>query len=518
MSNQAIRNSDSSYYVEDLGADYQNDSLLRWDDKGHVVDNSLAFVDDAGELTVPTISTGALSVSGTVEADILCAQVEVKTDLINEKTPGAGVTIDSVLVKDNVVTANRLNATTEVRTNSIINNGGGSVNVEGVLDVDKAGQNHICKIGTETNKNTTMHLQCKRDILIFYESDTDGATPNDDVFIISTRDANKSAVCMRLDTNNDFCLGTSSETGSGINGDIIFKTGGTFSATPTGTPPIGSGATTGLTIDGATAKTTSNVGLNIGSNHATEISPTKVNVRGTNASQTAGPHVSYYTDSDDRPLLQVLPYTHDNINISFDAYLNLGGGWTSSHPQSYQIYKSSSVFCIRRGTTAGAGNLVAWQPTFEIGATTCTLHNNDLNIPNGGLKVQSGTGILDYIQNKSTVSYFLIASAGSWATLGNIDFYYSRMGPHIFIGSAVGTNGAITSGSFLTSGATRILPVGYRPTIDTDFSIFVWDNGTYVSGMLTITLNGEIRIYANPSGGGFTTSAGFKPFNVNFTI
>ena len=88
MSNQVARNSTSSYYVEDNHL-FVDNSLTRWDNDAQLLDNSLAIIDDAGLLTVPSID-----VSGSIDADILCAQTELQTDIINEKTPDAGVLID----------------------------------------------------------------------------------------------------------------------------------------------------------------------------------------------------------------------------------------------------------------------------------------------------------------------------------------------------------------------------------------------------------------------------------------
>lgn len=520
MSNQVSRNSRSNYFVQD-NHQFLDDSLTRWNNSSERLENSLAIINDAGDLSVPTITTDEISVNGTIDADILCALIEVQTDLINEKTLDNGIVIDGVLIKDNDVEAD------EVRTDMILEKTvDAGVTLENKMNIRQQGNDLEIKLGNSISPNPTqdIHYQMvsKRDIDFHMMADVDGVAVNDDPNFWMWRDANtrmmKTCIC---GSSNDAKIVVG---GDGTNPNLQIITGANYTApTDPGSGLISSPAISNddptMTLDSNKNVYIPNGGLDIGSDAAsTIISPTLVNIRGTNASQTAGPHVSYYTDSDDRPLLQVLPYTHDNINISFDAYLNLGGGWTSSHTQSYQIYKSSSVFCVRRATTGGAGSLIAWEPTLEIGATTTTLRNDDLDIIDGGLTVNNGTGKLDYIQNKSTVSFTLAASTGSWATVGAIDFYYTRIGNVITLGGAIGTNAAITTGAFLTSGTTRIYPVGYRPTVDMYFPINTRNNTAYTWGMLHITINGEVRIYSGPNLDPFTTTAGYRAFSITFDV
>ena len=45
----------------------------------------------------------------------------------------------------------------------------------------------------------------------------------------------------------------------------------------------------------------------------------KLAIEGSDSNFGAGPHVQFTTTGDDHPLMQILPYAHDNVSISFDA-------------------------------------------------------------------------------------------------------------------------------------------------------------------------------------------------------
>jgi hypothetical protein len=106
------------------------------------------------------------------------------------------------------------------------------------------------------------------------------------------------------------------------------------------------------------------------------ISFAKVAVAGPSASKD-GPHLQFTNTGDKYPLFQVLPWTHDNIALNFDAYYD-GTGWKSSVDSatasgvfSMQKYKSMLQFLFAPTPGAGKGSTVAWQTALTIDKDGC---------------------------------------------------------------------------------------------------------------------------------------------------
>ena len=97
----------------------------------------------------------------------------------------------------------------------------------------------------------------------------------------------------------------------------------------------------------------------------------KLAIEGSDSNFGAGPHVQFTTTSDDHPLMQILPYAHDNVSISFDAYHN-GTNWISSDAGSnFQIYKLSDSlnFYYKSGVAAGS-TAAPWSSGAYLSATS----------------------------------------------------------------------------------------------------------------------------------------------------
>lgn len=102
--------------------------------------------------------------------------------------------------------------------------------------------------------------------------------------------------------------------------------------------------------------------LGIGTNAPTA----RLTLKGTDSTYAGGPHMETYTTADSFPQLQILPYTHDNVNISFDAYWD-GSAWKSSDAGSnFQFRKSADVLGIWGDTGITAGNTLTWDQLFSI--------------------------------------------------------------------------------------------------------------------------------------------------------
>ena len=97
----------------------------------------------------------------------------------------------------------------------------------------------------------------------------------------------------------------------------------------------------------------------------------KLAIEGSDSNFGAGPHVQFTTTADDHPVMQILPYSHDNVSISFDAYHN-GTNWISSDAGSnFQIYKLNDAlnFYYKSGVAAGS-TAAPWSSGAYLSATS----------------------------------------------------------------------------------------------------------------------------------------------------
>ncbi len=88
-------------------------------------------------------------------------------------------------------------------------------------------------------------------------------------------------------------------------------------------------------------------------------------VNGTDNSMS-GPHMNFTTTADTHPVLQVLPYQHNNVNVSFDAYWN-GTNWISSTASgNFQINKSANQFVIYHCSNVASNATLAWSNAVAV--------------------------------------------------------------------------------------------------------------------------------------------------------
>lgn len=114
----------------------------------------------------------------------------------------------------------------------------------------------------------------------------------------------------------------------------------------------------------------------------------KLAIEGTDES-SAGPHLQFTTATDNYPLLQILPWGHDNISLAFDSYYD--GVWKSSDAgSSFRIAKTGDELLFDYDTAA-AGAAIVWNTGCKLDASgdftvtgvvkgsTCTLQAHDSN-------------------------------------------------------------------------------------------------------------------------------------------
>ena len=172
----------------------------------------------------------------------------------------------------------------------------------------------------------------------------------------------------------------------------------------------------------------------------------KLAIEGSDSNFGAGPHVQFTTTGDDHPLMQILPYAHDNVSISFDAYHN-GTNWISSDAGSnFQIYKLSDSlnFYYKSGVAAGStaapwssgAYLSATSGYWGIGTGLAMNANTDITFTDGTwsgektAKIQAHSGHIYYqrdshiFRNASGTNILQVGTGGVIATT-NITAYGS---------------------------------------------------------------------------------------------
>lgn len=169
--------------------------------------------------------------------------------------------------------------------------------------------------------------------------------------------------------------------------------------------------TTGSSQTGAITLTTpQNIGTasNVQFN-AQQIGPTqtlaytpKIAVTGVDSNASTGPSATYTTALDQYPEFQILPFTHSNVSLNFDAF-NDGAGWKSSNAVSnWQILKNNQGLVFNFASSVAQGGSVSWtnslssdasaggrwtfsSPLFANGSVTINGGNSALSVGNAAL-------------------------------------------------------------------------------------------------------------------------------------
>ncbi len=83
-------------------------------------------------------------------------------------------------------------------------------------------------------------------------------------------------------------------------------------------------------------------------------------------SSVNGPHMSFNIDSDNNPLLHILPYSHDNINLAFDSYWEVGGWRSSDAGSNFLLRKAGDNLEIMGSGGNTPGNLITFDSLFKV--------------------------------------------------------------------------------------------------------------------------------------------------------
>lgn len=190
------------------------------------------------------------------------------------------------------------------------------------------------------------------------------------------------------------------------------------------------GATNGCVIVSKITDNGTGVGINSTAIPQGGIGLAKLAIDGVAGS--SGPHVQFTTTSDDYPLLQILPFTHDNVSLNFDAYFD-GTNWKigdASPGSGFSIYKATDRLNFNYATGNQASTI-----TWTTGMNLNTSGNVGINKTNQTFRLDVA-GDVNVDQNSA---YFL------GGTGNRVLWYNSTATNNIFVGVGAGT--AITTGT-----------------------------------------------------------------------
>lgn len=154
-----------------------------------------------------------------------------------------------------------------------------------------------------------------------------------------------------------------------------------------------------------------NVGIGTTTIPRNGIGAAKFAVHGTNGSMS-GPHMQFTTSADNYPLVQVLPWLHDNNFMMFDSYWD-GSNWKSSTSGggNFMIAKSSGFLQFnyanvntQGGTISGFNPGILMNTTGNVGIGTSTF---DATNPEKLLVDAGATTSYNAIAAKGTINNYL---------------------------------------------------------------------------------------------------------------
>jgi hypothetical protein len=143
----------------------------------------------------------------------------------------------------------------------------------------------------------------------------------------------------------------------------------------------------------------------------------KLTLLGTASNYAAGPNVEFLTASDAYPLMQILPYAHDNIDISFDAFWD-GSNWKSCNAAgSFQIEKRTSNGGLNfRFAKVAVNSNITWVTAINIDPAGLVGIKQAVPLTNLDVRGSVSVGVVATSANPYTclaTDYIVLCTSGS---------------------------------------------------------------------------------------------------------
>lgn len=255
-------------------------------------------------------------------------------------------------------------------------------------------------------------------------------------------------------TGNDFVIGNATS-----NKALKFFTGGTLTANER------------MRING-----NGNVGIGLAAIPKAAVGAAKFAIEGTNSSVN-GPHVQFTTAADNYPLMQIMPWNHDNVYQTYDAYYD-GTAWKSSTSSggNFVMGKEAGKFLWYYANVNSQGSAIAWSPGVAlnnsgkvgIGTSTFDATNPEKLLVDAGIttsfNVISGKGTINnYLQlniqnrsNGSSASSDVVATADN----GNETVNFVDMGINSSTYTSTGILGGVNNAYLYATGNDFVIGNG----------------------------------------------------------
>lgn len=218
----------------------------------------------------------------------------------------------------------------------------------------------------------------------------------------------------------------------------------------------------------------------------------KLAIDGADGDYVNGPLVQFTTsDEDNYPLLQVVPYEHDDIAINFDVY-NESGTLKSSYPGSnFQILKNADELKITYDSGIAFGSAVTMNDGLILGASGFITIPGTVSV-GGDIENTLLQNTLDgYTTSAQGADGYIAFFTGDGAIAGDNDLFYNR-----------------ANGNLALGGGGRLLLPQINDTNNPTLAFGDGDTGLYESSddNLSVIAGGVEGILVTATGDGYVTS------------
>jgi hypothetical protein len=220
-------------------------------------------------------------------------------------------------------------------------------------------------------------------------------------------------------------------------------------------------------------------------------------LEGTDTSAADGPHIQITTDADDYPLFQMLNVTHDDISMSFDAYLETATWKSSDAGSNFHIHKLNDKLKFRYDSGVAQGGTVGWNEGFQLDAS------GNFQIGDGDFSATLDVIGTTELNGDVTIDGDLVVTAADVSITATNDITLDNQNATGGINNVLGTNTSATSFNIKNNSLTNLLTVdgGGDLAVDTD-TLYV-DASTDSVGInrvptdsYSLDVSGDVRLKA----------------------
>jgi hypothetical protein len=176
-------------------------------------------------------------------------------------------------------------------------------------------------------------------------------------------------------------------------------------------------------------------------------------LEGADTSASDGPHIQITTDADDYPLFQMLNVTHDDISMSFDAYLETATWKSSDIGSNFHIHKLNDRLKFRYDSGVAQGGTVGWNEGFQLDAS------GNFQIGDGNFSATLDVVGTAEINGDTTIDGDLVVTAADVSITATNDITFDNQNANGGINNVLGTDTSATSFNVKNNSLANLLTV-----------------------------------------------------------